>query len=45
VKLERGGANGVSPFEEEEGYEARLKPRTSPFDPSAVTDEESGSDQ
>jgi hypothetical protein len=37
VKLERGGANGVSPFEEEEGYEApAVTEDKSPFDPSTA---------
>jgi hypothetical protein len=35
VKLERGGGNGVSPFEEAEGYEAPEEAK-SPFDPDAV---------
>lgn len=41
-KLERGGGNGVSPFEEEEGgYVAPedTEPK-SPFDPNAVEDDE-----
>jgi hypothetical protein len=37
IKLERGGANGVSPFEEEEGYEAPAEAEDkSPFDPSTA---------
>jgi hypothetical protein len=40
-KLERGGGNGVSPFEEEEGYEAPAETEDkSPFDPSEAKDDE-----
>jgi hypothetical protein len=41
-KLERGGGNGVSPFEEEEGYVAPAETEAkSPFDPAAAsTDDE-----
>jgi hypothetical protein len=40
IKLERGGGNGVSPFDEEDGgYEAKDEPK-SPFDPDAAEDAE-----
>jgi hypothetical protein len=36
VKLERGGGNGVSPFDEDEGYVAEAAKPQSPFDPDAA---------